>query len=137
MKIHFFATAIISTIFITSCNKEDKLIPIQKPVKLTNEIVAPTGFTWENSRNINFTINVFNSKSPNNIHVITIYNDDPKTGGTQITKGSATTTEAFKSKIYLPNHVLDVFVVGVFPNGSVITKKITITKPDVSITLGT
>lgn len=136
MKIQFFATAIICTIFFTSCNKEDKLTLNQKPAKLSSEIIAPTGFTWENSRNINFTINVSNIKFQNNIHVITIYNGDPKTGGTQITKGSATTTEAFKCKIYLPNHILDVYVVGVFPNGSVITKKITITKPDLSITIG-
>ena len=136
MKIQFFTTAIICTTLITSCNKEDKLILIQKPVKLSSEIIAPTGFTWENSRNINFTINISNIRFQNNIHVITIYNGDPKTGGMQITKGSATTTEAFKCKIYLPNHFLDVYVVGVFPNGSVVTKKIIITKPDLSITLG-
>ena len=112
------------------------MIPNQKPVKLSSEITPPTGFTWENSRNINFTISVSSNKLNNNIHVITIYNGDPKTGGTQITKGSATTTEAFKSKIYLPNHILEVYVVGTFPNGSVITKKIIITKPDVNITLG-
>ena len=135
MKIQFFATVIICTILITSCNKDEKLILDQKPVKFSSEIVAPAGFTWENSRNINFTIGVLNSRFKNTIHVISIYDGDPKNGGIQITKGSATTIEAFKCKIYLPNHIADVYVVGVFPNGSVITQKTTITKPDLSITL--
>jgi hypothetical protein len=136
MKIRLLTQVIICAVFMISCKKDEELTTIQKPVKLSSKIIAPVGFTWENSRNVNFTINVLNNKSQSTIHVVSIFDGDPKTGGAQITKGSATTIEPFKCKIYLPNHITDVFVVGMFPNGSIITKKVSITNLNLSLSIG-
>ena len=121
---------------MTSCKKEAQLTTDQKPADKTSGIIAKSGFTWENSRNIYFTIDVLDSQFPKMIHVISIYDKDPLLGGNLISKGSATTTEAFKSKIYLPNHILEVYVVGAFPNGSKITKKLLINNTNLTLTIG-
>lgn len=121
---------------MASCNKEDKIIIDQTQVESTRDIIAPNGFTWESSRNIHFTINVLNSLTPSMIHVISIYDGDPLVDGNLISKGSATTKEGFKCKVYLPNNIVEVYVVGAFPNGSVITEKISITNSNLSTTIG-
>ena len=135
MKNRLLITAITCVTIMASCKKEDKLIIDQKPVQNTKDVIAPAGFTWESSRNVNFTINVVNSQSPNMIHVISLYDGDPTTGGSLISKGSATIKEGFKCKLYLPNQISQVFVVGAFPNGSVIYKKLLITNTDLSLTI--
>lgn len=134
MKNRLFIAAITCVTLMASCNKQDEIIPDQKPVTSTSDIIAPTGFTWESSRNVNFTINVMNGQSPNLIHVVSLYDGDPASGGSLISKGSATTKEGFKCKVYLPNHISQVFVVSAFPNGSIISKKVLITKTDLSLT---
>lgn len=135
MKNQLFITAITCVTLMASCNKQDDAIPNQKLVKSTNEIIAPSGFTWENSRNINFTINVSDSQSPSMIHVISLYDGDPKSGGSLISKGSATTKEGFKCKVYLPNDISEVFVTGAFPNGSIVNKKLLVTSTELSLTI--
>lgn len=135
MKNRLFITAITCVTLMVSCNKQDEIIPDQKPVKSTSDVIAPTGFTWESSRNVNFTINVSNGQSPNLIHVISLYDGDPATGGSLISKGSATTKFGFKCKVYLPNQISQVFVTGAFPNGSIINKKLIISNTDLKLTI--
>jgi hypothetical protein len=134
MKNQLLIIAISSLSLMISCNKQEDIIP-QKPVESTIDVIAPAGFTWESSRNVNFTINVSNGQSPNMIHVISLYDGDPATGGTLISKGSATAKEGFKCKVYLPNHISELFVIGTFPNGSTVNKKLPITRSDLSLTL--
>lgn len=120
---------------MASCKKESQLVIASKPAESTKDIIVKSGFKWENSKDINFTIDVVDVQYPKTIHVISIYDGDPMLGGNLISKGSATTTVAFKSKIYLPNHISSVYVVGAFPNGSNKTIKLPITKADLSLTI--
>lgn len=136
MKNQLFIIGIICIAIMASCKKENPLVKEIIPAENTKDIIAKSGFTWENSRNINFTISVSNSRFPTSIHVISIFDGNPTAGGNLISKGSATTVEAFKSKIYLPNHFQEVYVVGAFPNGVKVTQKLIINNSNLNLTIG-
>lgn len=130
-KITLITTALAT--LLVSCAKESRAPDVQSIA--TSTIKVPAGFTWENSRNVNLTLSVADSESPNKIHVISVYDGDPADGGNLLTKGSALTTSAFKSKIYLSNQITAVYLVGAFPDGTSVTNKQTITGSDLAVTI--
>lgn len=121
-----------------SCKKETLPAKPTDPIEAISfdKIKVPTGFTWENSRNINLSIEIGDVRFPKVIHVVSIYNGDPVVNGKLLTKGSATTEAPFKSKIYLSNQVTEVYIVTMFPNGTKTSQKVKVGTAEVKLVVG-
>ncbi len=106
-------TVLLGILVISSCTKDDSL----KLNKLSNthELVVPTGFTWETSRDVYFDINITDTSFPTSLYVVSIYDKDPSLGGKLLSKGSASQNVHFTTKIYLANTIKEVFVAGTEP----------------------
>jgi hypothetical protein len=128
--------AVISAFCFTSCKKNSTLNPPKEETSSTGDLVVPTGFNWESSRNINFIVSIYDAKFQGVIHVVSIYNGDPLNGGVLITKGSATTIAAFRCKLYLSNQIKEVYLVSTSPDNTKVTKKVTVGADDIDVLLG-
>lgn len=126
---------LVSSLVMVACKKETVEIP-PLAVKTTSELVVPKDFTWETSRNINFVIGISNTNFQNMPHAVCIYDGDPATTGKLLSKGAATTIAPFRSKIYLPNLLTAVYVVGLFPDGTKITQKVPVGIENINIAIG-
>ncbi|MCD0489813.1 LruC domain-containing protein [Pedobacter sp. MC2016-14] len=120
---------------ISSCKKGESLESITS--KSIDEINVPANFDWGSSKDVSFSIGVDDNRFQNAIHVIKIYLGDPETNGQLLTKGSATSTAPFNTKIALPSSLTEVYVVKVAPDASTVTQKTTITSTMVSTGIGT
>lgn len=133
MKKKVLPLALVAAFFFFSCKK----ITVSEPTTTlpinTADIKAPVGFTWENSKNINFTVNVKDARFPGMVNTIAIYDGDPAAGGILLAKGSATVTSAFKCKVYLSNHFKEVYVVKIAPDNSVIKQTQPISSVNISV----
>jgi len=136
MKKTLLVIAVLSACAISSCKKESSPTTTTVTSVSTLNIKAPTGFTWENSRNINFTVNVTDTRFPAIASVISVYNADPNNGGTLLTKGSATTTSPFKTKIYLSDEITQVYIVKTSPDNTNIIQKVQVGTADVTVQIG-
>ncbi|TCC86601.1 hypothetical protein EZ428_23085 [Pedobacter frigiditerrae] len=126
---------IAATLSIASC-KKNSVTPVTA-IKSTNEITAPKGFSWENSRSINLNISISQTKFPGKLYVVAIYTSDPSTGGTLISKGSLNAVTKFKSNLYLSNQVKELYIVCISPDLKVIHKTVVIGITDQDIVFGT
>ena len=117
---------LVPVVIFFSCKKEELPVTPLAVEKSTSAIIVPPGFTWENSRNINFTVIINGNRFPGIIHVISIYDGDPAKGGNLLSKGSATNIAAYKSKIYLSKQIGEVYIVAAFPDGTKTTQKLQI-----------
>jgi len=127
--------ALLMVFAIVSCKKSTKQdTPV--PVTATNQIKAPVNFSWQNSRNINFTVNLTDTRYPGLIDLICIYNADPAAGGNLLAKGSATTTVAFKSKIYISYEITQVYIVKTAPDNSKTTLVVPVGTADINTSIG-
>jgi hypothetical protein len=118
---------------MSSCKKDS----VQNNVVIpsTNTIKVPLGFNWENSRSINISINITDSRFQNMLHVIAIYDSQPSNGGNLITKGSASTSTAFKSKLYLSNQIKELYIVKTSPDNSTSIQMIQVGSADISLAI--
>jgi hypothetical protein len=127
--------AIAGTTLLVSCKKAKN--SAATATKLSSSAInVPAGFTWQNSRNLNFTVNVINALAPAKIHVISIYGGDPDAGGVLLAKGSAVAIAAFKAKIYLSNTITSVYIICDFPDGTKRLQKLAVGTADVTTTIG-
>lgn len=117
-----------------SCKKDAiPVVPAPAEAISMNNINVPTGFTWENSRNINFSIGIIGARFPKMIHVVGVYD---AANGKLITKGSATNEAPFKSKIYLSNQITEIYILTLFPNGTQNIQRATVGTADVKLMIG-
>jgi hypothetical protein len=123
MKKILFSLAMLSLLAISSCKTNKDVAPLIN--KSTSSIKVPAGFTWQNSRNLNFKVNLTDTKFQYAIASIAIYDANPATGGHLLAKGSATVKTAFNSKVYLSNQTKLVYIVKTAPDNT----KTTITQP--------
>jgi len=114
---------LVAVCAIASCKKS--ATPAPSTPKTTSAIVAPTGFNWANSRNVNLTVNISDAQFPGITHVISVYDGDPSVSGKIIMKGGATTSAAYQSKIYFPTQLTDLYIVCTAPNNVSIIQKVT------------
>lgn len=135
MKRKLLIVPVLAATVAFSCKKDATPVVPPKVVKATADIVVPAGFTWQSSRNVNFTVNITDAAFPALVHTISIYDGDPGDSGNLLSKGSATVSAAYQSKIYLSNQIADVYVTAAFPDGSKITQKVPVGKGDVSVTI--
>ncbi|WP_179415000.1 hypothetical protein HDF19_07165 [Mucilaginibacter sp. E4BP6] len=110
-------TAVLSVLAFTSCKTSKDVTPALQG-KSTNTIKVPAGFTWQNSRNIAFTVNVTDTRFQASIFMIAIYDGDPSKGANLLAKGSAKNAAAFKSTIYLSDQINQVYIVKTAPDNS-------------------
>ncbi|MGF7038414.1 hypothetical protein [Mucilaginibacter lappiensis] len=134
MKKKLLTIALFAAFLVVAC-KKDKKHNLPVPVA-TNSIKAPTGFKWENSRNIIFTVNITDSRFQSSMYLVAIYDGDPIAGGKLLSKGSATTLSAFSSKIYLSKQVNQVYIVKTAPDGSKVTQKTQVGMADITASIG-
>jgi LruC domain-containing protein len=131
----FALTALFGILAVSACQK-DASVNVAK-VSTTHELVVPTGFTWENSRDIYFDINIADAKFPSSLYVVAIYDKDPALNGTLLSKGSASQSVHFKTKIYIANTVKEVFVVRVAPDNTKTTQVVPITGVRIALSMST
>ena len=126
--------SLVAACAFMSCNKTTTAGPTTP--KTTNDIVVPTGFNWENSRNVSFVVNITDAKFAGKVHVICVYDGDPANGGKLMLKGSATTSSAYKSTVYLSDQVADIYIACTAPDNVSVIQKATISASNaVSATL--
>jgi LruC domain-containing protein len=119
---------------VTSCKKTE-ITDTDTDVTSMEALKVPAGFTWESSKDIYFDINITDTRFGDAYHVVSIYDADPALNGKLLSRGSASISSAFATKIYLPNTVKEVFVVKTAPNGTKTTQKVTITGEKLTVKL--
>lgn len=133
MNIKFSAIVILCIISLAACKKIESL---KKRTEIKPDGLAiPLGFTWQNSRNINFSINVSDIRFGNSMFIISIYDKDPATGGKLLSKGSATNKSGFSSKIFLSKQISSVYIVKTSGDNSTATSIVPVGFSDVSVTM--
>lgn len=133
MRKYFLLAVSVFTLTAVSCKKDGLT---SEEAGSTSEITVPGEFDWATSRDINFSIAVTDARFGNKIHVMTIYDGDPANEGKPLSKGSATLTSAFNTRIYLPVTLPEVYVTKTAPDGSKVTTKVLISSAQVSIAIG-
>lgn len=130
MKKQLFIITLLASFIMISCKKSSS--DVLNPAVTSNGIKVPTGFTWQNSRNINFTVTVTDTRFQSMAHSISIFDGS----GNLLSKGSATTSSTFKSKVYISNQTLMVYVIKTSPDNSKVIQKVTIGTADVATSIG-
>ena len=138
MKKILLAITLITSIVMISCVKSALQKPgIDTTAKTgTLSLTVPKGFTWENSRTINFTVNTTDTRFSARSQVIAIYDGDPKAGGKIITRGFVTPTKAFTSKLYLSNQVLQVYIKKTAADNSQVIQKLQLNSKNIITSVG-
>jgi hypothetical protein len=70
------------------------------------------------------------------MYVIAIYDGDPSAGAHLLAKGSATTSTAFTSSVYLSKQVLQVYIIKYALDGTKTTKIIVVGTQDIETSIG-
>ncbi|MEJ7557790.1 MAG: LruC domain-containing protein [Pedobacter sp.] len=133
MKTKLLAILLIFSI-ITSCEKNNLPENIQGPD--INNLSASPAFSWATSRDVNFNIGISDTQFGSKLHVISIYSADPKNGGTLLSRGSASITSSFNTKISIPNTIKEVYLERFTPNGEELSQTIAVTTDKVSVSIG-
>jgi len=126
------------TIFVfafTSCKTSKEITPVIAG-NTTNSIKVPAGFSWQNSRNVNFTVSVTDTRFQSSIFLISIYDGDPTTGANLLAKGSASMSTSFKSKVYTSNQINQVYIVKTSPDNSKTTQVLPIGSDNIITSIG-
>lgn len=135
MRNNLLAAALIGTFALASCQKTESLSRKTNALG-TNAITPPTGFTWENSRNIKFTVSITDRQYGSSMFMVTIYDADPAAGGKVLAKGSATMSSSFVSEVYLSKQITSVYIVKTAPDNSSVTTKMVVGNADVTVSIG-
>ena len=134
MKRFLLLAVSVLTLTAVSCKKDS--VTSEGGSKSTDEIIVPSSFDWGTSRDVNFSISVTDARFANKIHVVSIYAGNPEAGAELLSKGSATLTSSFNTRIYLPTALSEVYIVKTAPDGSKVTSKAVITSTEVSLAVG-
>ena len=135
MKKELLIIAMFVVFTVASCKKSSNQDIAPTPAKTTSAIAVPAGFMWRNSRNINFTVSVSDTRFSAYASVIYIYDANPAAGGKLLAKGSATTVAAFKSTIFISSQVSQVYIIKNAPDNSITTQIIKIGTADITASI--
>lgn len=97
-----------------------------KTFNSVNDIKVPSGFNWESSRMVPFSISITDDRFAAANHSIAIYDGDPFNGGSLIAKGSANTANAYAANLYIAKTITEVYVLKTSPDMSQILQKVTL-----------
>lgn len=115
-------------------NKEN--VTSNNKVTSINDLKAPANFNWQMSREVTFNVSVSSSKFQDAIHMISIYDADPLTGGNLLSRGSASLNTSFITKLNLTNTIKQVFIRKTAPDNSKSDQVIDVNSTNISIDLG-
>lgn len=119
--------ALICAAAISSCKKTDSNQAGGSTVyNSTNDIKVPTGFNWESSRNIPFTVSISDDRFAAANYTISVFDGDPNNGGHLLGKGSASTSRAYTANITIAKTINEVYVQKSSPDGSTLVEKVTL-----------
>ncbi|MGV3703808.1 MAG: LruC domain-containing protein [Arcticibacter sp.] len=133
MKKYLLLAVSILALAAVSCKKDGITSEGSEAI---SDLSVPDSFDWGTSRDVNFSISVSDSRFGNSLHVISVYAGDPDNGGELLSKGGATLTSAFNTRIYLPVMINEVYITKIAPDGSKVSHKVDITSTDVSLSIG-
>jgi len=133
MNKHLLPVILGMALIASSC-KKDKVTQDDVSPTLT-EIVVPADFSWQTTRNVNFSIGISDARFQNQIHVVAIYLADPASGATPISKGAATLVSPFNAKLSIPAGIHEVYVVKSAPDATSTTEKVAVTSEKVSVAM--
>jgi LruC domain-containing protein len=107
-------------LFTTSCKKENTVTTNNEQL---SELQVPDNFSWKMVHDVNVSVGITDSRFGNQMFVVSIYLNNPASGGNPIAKGTATLTSAFNAKVSLPSNTSEIYLVKTAPDGSSITTK--------------
>lgn len=135
MKTKLLSTVLGISFLISSCSSE--LLVDQNINGNFNSIKVPTGFSWQTSREVSFSIKVADVRFNDLKHIISIYSSAPKIGVNPISKGAASVSSSFNTKISIATSLKELYIVRTSPDGSKTTEKVLLdTSPKVNVLLG-
>ena len=132
MKNGLILATMLGIFALSSCQKEPSS---GAKIKDINDLVIPVGFTWENSTDIYFDISVKDTRFADSLHVIAIFDADPGLGGRFLSKGSASISSHFTTKIYLNNTIKEVYIERTAPDNTSTVERVPITGIKISLTM--
>lgn len=133
MKNQFITVIVLCVFILGSCKKIES---IRRRSRGTLSLVVPANFDWKSTRTIKFLVSLSDQRFGNSVNMIAIYDGDPESGGKLLSKGAATTTTPFATRIALSNHLTSVFLVKTAPDNTSLTTKIGVNIADIEVTLG-
>ena len=99
---------------------------------------VPNGFDWKTTRDVTLNIKVSDIRFKSSTHVVSVYTSDPITGAVPLSKGAASTSNPFVTKISIATKVKTLFIVKTAPDGTKITQKVALdNNSSVNLSLGT
>ena len=109
-----------------SCKKSGSTTPGTKTYNNVSEITVPSGFNWESSRAIPFSIGITDDRFATANHTVAIYDGDPYNGGVLLAKGAANTNTVYAATLNIAKTINEVYIVKTSPDLSQIVKKVTL-----------
>ena len=88
MNKHLLPLFLGIALLASSCKKDGIVQDVVNPT--LNDIVVPTVFSWQTTRDVNFSIGISDARFQNQIHVVAIYLADPTSGARNITQPRTT-----------------------------------------------
>ncbi|MEA5405754.1 LruC domain-containing protein [Arcicella sp. DC2W] len=136
MRTKFLSIVLGLSVLASSCTSE--LIVDESKTNDINSLVVPAGFDWKTSRDVNFNISISDIRFKNSLHVVSVYGADPSTGAVALSKGAASPSSPFLTKISIPSSVKEIYFVKTAPDGTKITQKVALTAASsLAVSLGT
>lgn len=129
----FKITNLILVILVLNACKRD--FSALNNIQSMDDLVIPTNFKWETSRDVNFNIAINDLKFLDDLHLISIYDKDPSSGGQILAKGSATSSSPFLSTIYLASNIKEVYILKTAPDNTKFGQKVEVKTKDVKLTV--
>ena len=128
MKKSLLILPVLIAIICNSCKKEEA-----NDLNDSGKISAPVNFNWRTTRDVQFSVEVSDTRYGDALQVISIYNGDPSANGQLITEGSASVLSKFKTRIDLATSEDEVYVVKSAPDGTKITQKVPVSSGNVNL----
>lgn len=89
-----------------------------------NDVKVPSGFNWESTRAVPFSIGITDERFAAANHTIAIYSGDPFNGGLILSRGSANTNTPYTATLNIAKTITEVYIVKTSPDLSHIVKKV-------------
>lgn len=124
LKKTILLAAVFAVAFMPSCKKSGSSAPGDKVYNSVNDITVPSGFNWESSRMVPFSVSITDDRFSTANHTISVYDGDPFNGGALLARGSANTNNAYVANLYIAKTISEVYVLKTSPDASQILQKV-------------
>jgi len=119
-------------VFTAACKKDNTPGGVAK-TDGTN-LVVPASFGWQTMKDVNLRVEISDARFENQLHVVGVYLADPSFGTQPSSKGAATLSSAFNTRLSIPTSISEVYLVVTTPDGVSTTRTIALTSGNKSYT---